>query len=119
VSTLITRCHEHKISVALDDFGTGFSNLGHLHMLDFNKVKLDQAFTRQMLDSDRCFELVRGIVNMIHSIKACVLAEGVETLPQAQMLKAMGVGYLQGWHISKPVLQEQMRAALAIRLDGL
>ena len=102
VRSLIERCHTHGIRVSLDDFGTGFSNLGHLHELEFDSVKLDQMFTRQMLTSPRCLELVRGIVNMVHAIGAEVIAEGVETAEQADQLKALGVRYLQGWHIGKP-----------------
>jgi len=102
VRSLIERCHTHGIRVSLDDFGTGFSNLGHLHELEFDSVKLDQMFTRQMLTSPRCLELVRGIVNMVHAIGADVIAEGVETAEQAEQLKTLGVRYLQGWHIGKP-----------------
>jgi diguanylate cyclase len=115
VRALIERCHELGIRVSLDDFGTGFSNLGHLHELAFDTVKLDQAFTRQMMSSDRCFELVRGIINMIHSIGATVIAEGVETREQALRLKALGVEYLQGWFVGKPGPASGMPEFLARR----
>jgi diguanylate cyclase len=112
VRELIERCHAMGIQVSLDDFGTGFSNLGHLHELAFDIVKLDQAFTRQMMSSERCFELVRSIINLIHSVGARVIAEGVETLEQAQTLRDLGVEYLQGWFIGKPAGAEQMREFL-------
>ncbi len=113
VRALIERCHELGIRVSLDDFGTGFSNLGHLHELAFDTVKLDQAFTRQMMTSERCFELVRGIINMIHSIGATVIAEGVETREQALRLQELGVEFLQGWFIGKPGPANSMPAFLA------
>jgi diguanylate cyclase len=112
VRGLIERCHEMGIRVSLDDFGTGFSNLGHLHELAFDTVKLDQAFTRQMMTSPRCFELVRGIINMIHSIGATVIAEGVETGEQATRLRGLGVEFLQGWYIGKPAPASDMLAFL-------
>lgn len=117
VHDLIVRCHAMKIRVSLDDFGTGFSNLGHLHELDFDIVKLDQAFTRQMMTSTRCFELVRGIVNMIHSVGAKVIAEGVESKEQALRLQSLGVEYLQGWYIGKPAPASEM--ANFLRRKGL
>lgn len=117
VHDLIQRCHKMKIRVSLDDFGTGFSNLGHLHELDFDIVKLDQAFTRQMMTSTRCFELVRGIVNMIHSVGAKVIAEGVESKEQALRLQSLGVEYLQGWYIGKPAPASEM--AQFLRRKGL
>ena len=119
VRSLIERCHTHGIRVSLDDFGTGFSNLGHLHELEFDSVKLDQTFTRQMLTSPRCLELVRGIVNMVHAIGADVIAEGVETAEQAEQLKALGVRYLQGWHIGKPGSPAQLQGFLQRRTLGV
>jgi EAL domain-containing protein (putative c-di-GMP-specific phosphodiesterase class I) len=118
VAALIDRCHELGISVSLDDFGTGYSSLGHLHQLRFDVVKLDQAFTRQMLTDPRCLELVRGIVRMILAIGAEALAEGVETLEQARALKSMGVRYLQGWLIGRPSPAEQMPEMLKLTFAG-
>lgn len=116
VEALIERCHELGISVALDDFGTGYSSLGHLHQLHFDVVKLDQAFTRQMLTDARCLELTRGIASMIQSIGADALAEGVETIEQARALKGMGVRYLQGWLIGRPLPAAQMRETLMFKI---
>jgi diguanylate cyclase len=112
VRALIDRCADFGIKVSLDDFGTGFSNLGHLHELAFDTVKLDQAFTRQMLDNAKCLELVRGIVNLIHAIGAKVIAEGVETRAQADKLRELGVEILQGWHVGKPLPASEMPSLL-------
>jgi diguanylate cyclase len=112
VRSLIERCHGYGIRVSLDDFGTGFSNLGHLHELAFDHVKLDQAFTRQMIGNRRCLELVRGIVNMVHAIGADVVAEGVESAEQAAALREMGVRYLQGWFVGKPSAADQLQPFL-------
>lgn len=112
VSELITRCHEIGLKVALDDFGTGYSCLGHLHQLDFDLVKIDQGFTRQMLDSMRVSALVCGIVSMIHAIDAQIIAEGVETQAQGKALAELGVRFLQGWLVGKPQPAEHIPASL-------
>jgi EAL domain-containing protein (putative c-di-GMP-specific phosphodiesterase class I) len=114
VSALITRCHELGLKVALDDFGTGYSCLGHLHQLDFDLVKIDQGFTRQMLDSMRVSALVCGIVSMIHAIDAEIIAEGVESQAQGKALAELGVRYLQGWLVGKPQPAERIPACLAM-----
>jgi diguanylate cyclase len=110
VQRLIQRCHEHGIKVAMDDFGTGFSNLGHLHALEFDSVKVDQAFPRQMMQSPRAMALLRSIVDMIHAIGADVVVEGIETAEQLEVLRSMGVRYAQGYVIGKPLLLEEVLA---------
>ncbi|MCU0754936.1 MAG: EAL domain-containing protein [Xanthomonadales bacterium] len=114
VSALIARCHEIGLKVALDDFGTGYSCLGHLHQLDFDVVKIDQGFTRQMLDSMRVSALVCGIVSMIHAIDAQIIAEGVESQAQGKALAELGVRFLQGWLVGKPLPADRIPASLAM-----
>jgi EAL domain-containing protein (putative c-di-GMP-specific phosphodiesterase class I) len=101
VSALIARAHSRGILVALDDFGTGSSNLGHLHKLHFDTVKLDQGFVRQMLAAPRCFAIVEAITAMVAALGADMVAEGVETEAQRDALAAMGCRYAQGWLIGK------------------
>jgi EAL domain-containing protein (putative c-di-GMP-specific phosphodiesterase class I) len=103
VGRLIDRCHELGMKVALDDFGTGFSNLGHLHKLRFDTVKLDQGFVRQMLSAPRCLAIVRAIVRMVDALDADLVAEGVETYDQLDALDQMGARYAQGYLIGKPM----------------
>lgn len=101
VSALIARAHARGILVALDDFGTGSSNLGHLHKLHFDTVKLDQGFVRQMLAAPRCYAIVQAIAAMVAALGADMVAEGVETEAQRDALAAMGCRYAQGWLIGK------------------
>jgi diguanylate cyclase len=108
VRRLIQRCHEFGIRVAMDDFGTGYSNLGHLHELEFDSVKVDQAFPRQMMQSNRAMALMRSIIDMIHAIGADTVVEGIETAEQMAALQAMGVRYAQGYLIGKPLLLEEV-----------
>jgi EAL domain-containing protein (putative c-di-GMP-specific phosphodiesterase class I) len=101
VSALIARAHAVGVKVALDDFGTGFSNLGHLHKLHFDTVKLDQGFVRQMLKAPRCHAIVQAITAMVSALDADMVAEGVETREQLEALRAIGCRYAQGWLIGK------------------
>jgi EAL domain-containing protein (putative c-di-GMP-specific phosphodiesterase class I) len=101
VHAVMRHCREHGIPFALDDFGTGYSNLTHLHRLDFEFVKVDQAFARHMFDSPRAMALVEAIVAMAHGLGAEVITEGVETPEQLQRLRELGVRYAQGYLIGQ------------------
>jgi EAL domain-containing protein (putative c-di-GMP-specific phosphodiesterase class I) len=102
VEAFIARCHHAGIRVALDDFGTGYSSLSHLHRLNFDTLKLDQAFVRQ-LDDPRCLAIVRAIVAMTNSLGCDMVAEGVETSTQLACLGELGCQYAQGYVIGKPL----------------
>ncbi|MEO6264702.1 MAG: EAL domain-containing protein [Luteimonas sp.] len=101
VAAVMQHCREHGIPFALDDFGTGYSNLTHLYKLDFEFVKIDQAFARHMFDSPRAMAIVEAIVAMAHGIGAQVVTEGVETHAQLQRLRELGVRYAQGYLIGQ------------------
>jgi EAL domain-containing protein (putative c-di-GMP-specific phosphodiesterase class I) len=101
VAAVMRHCREHGIPFALDDFGTGYSNLTHLHKLDFEFVKVDQAFCRQMFDSPRAMAIVEAIVAMAHGIGAQVIMEGVETREQLEALHRLGVRHAQGYLIGQ------------------
>ncbi|MEP6484992.1 MAG: EAL domain-containing protein [Rudaea sp.] len=101
VAGLIAHSHRAGMKVALDDFGTGYSNLGHLHKLAFDTLKLDQGFIRQ-LDDPRCMAIVRAVVSMADSLGCDIVAEGVETETQLAQLKALGCEYAQGYLVGKP-----------------
>jgi diguanylate cyclase len=102
VKAVVAQCHEAGIEVALDDFGTGFSNLGHLHELPFDTVKVDQAFARNMMHDPRALALVESIVAMIHALGASVVVEGIETDEQLQVLRGLECRFAQGYLIGRP-----------------
>jgi EAL domain-containing protein (putative c-di-GMP-specific phosphodiesterase class I) len=101
VAAVMQHCRGHGIRFALDDFGTGYSNLTHLHKLDFEYVKMDQAFARHMFDSPKAMAIVEAIVAMAHGIGARVICEGVETQAQLQRLRELDVRYAPGYLIGK------------------
>lgn len=110
VARFIGHCRAAGMRVALDDFGTGYSNLGHLHRLHFDTIKLDQGFIRQM-DDPRCLAIVRAIVGMAQSLECDMVAEGVETPEQLLQLRTLGCQFAQGWLVGKPL---PMGEALAL-----
>ena len=97
VAMVMQHCREHGVPFALDDFGTGYSNLTHLYRLDFEFIKVDQAFARHMFETPRAMALVESIVAMAHALGAQVITEGVETQQQLQRLRELGVRYAQGY----------------------
>ncbi|MEO8802821.1 MAG: EAL domain-containing protein [Rudaea sp.] len=107
VAALIDASHRAGILVALDDFGTGYSNLGHLHKLHFDTLKLDQGFVRQ-LDDPRCLAIVRAVVGMAEAIGCDMVAEGVETPAQMTQLNELGCQYAQGYLIGKPTSVDEI-----------
>jgi EAL domain-containing protein (putative c-di-GMP-specific phosphodiesterase class I) len=111
IATLIERAHLAGMKVSLDDFGTGYSNLGHLHKLAFDTIKIDQGFIRQ-LDDPRCLAIVRAVVGMAGSLNCDIVAEGVETQKQFDQLRELGAQYAQGWLVGKPASVDEALAAI-------
>ena len=115
VAAVMRHCREHGIPFALDDFGTGYSNLTHLHRLDFEFVKVDQAFCRQMFDSPSAMAIVEAIVAMAHGIGAQVIMEGVETREQLEALGRLGVRHAQGYLVGQAAPVHEVLSGEAAR----
>ena len=110
VAVLLDRAHSAGMKVALDDFGTGYSNLGPVLTLDFDRIKLDQGFTRA-LDTPRGLAIVRAIVAMSAALDCEMIAEGVEVAEQLQALRELDCSYAQGWLVGRPIsLQEVLES---------
>lgn len=86
----------------LDDFGTGYASFRYMQLLPINVVKIDQTFTQSLLQSDKTQCLVDGMVQFGKSMNFTVLAEGVETEQQKDLLKDFGCDGIQGYLIAKP-----------------
>ncbi len=91
------------ITVAIDDFGTGFSSLSYLSKLPVNTLKIDRSFIVEMTNGPEGLALVSMIINLAHALKLKVVAEGVETEQQSQLLLLMSCDEIQGFLFSKPV----------------
>ena len=94
------------VSIAIDDFGTGFSSLGYLSKLPVDTLKIDRSFVTDMTAGPQGLTLVSTIINLAHSLKLNVVAEGVETEEQSRVLRLLNCDEMQGYLFSKPVPSE-------------
>ena len=90
------------VAWSLDDFGTGYSSLSYLHRLHVDTVKVDRSFVSR-IGLDDGSEMVRAIAAIAHNMGMDVVAEGVETIEQLELLRAIGCEYAQGFYFSRPV----------------
>ncbi len=91
------------IQISLDDFGTGYSSMSYLKNIPLNTLKIDRSFVKELPHSNENFAIVLAIISMAKSLGYSIVAEGVETLEQAQMLNQLNCDVLQGFFFSKPV----------------
>jgi diguanylate cyclase (GGDEF)-like protein/PAS domain S-box-containing protein len=104
--TILAQLHQfrdHNIEVAMDDFGTGYSSLSYLKKFDIDYLKIDQAFTRGIAPGTDDLALCQAIIVMAHTLGLNVIAEGIETEDQLQLLIDSGCDYAQGYYFSKPL----------------
>ncbi|WP_264756449.1 MULTISPECIES: EAL domain-containing protein [Marinobacter] len=95
--------HDHGFTVAIDDFGTGYSSLARLAFLPVNTLKLDKSFLDDMHKSDMARQLVTTIVQMADNLRLNLVAEGIETDDQLQMLAELQCPLGQGFLFTKPL----------------
>ena len=95
------------VRIALDDFGTGYSSLSYLRKFRFDRIKIDQAFVRELRSEDS-HVLVRAIVDIAAGLNMSVTAEGIETAEQAQELTLIGCDELQGYFFGRPTTIERL-----------
>ncbi|OJV62995.1 MAG: hypothetical protein BGO41_09835 [Clostridiales bacterium 38-18] len=88
--------------ISLDDFGTGYSSLSYLSRLGFDELKIDRSFVQMIGKDDRTINLVRAIINLKDTYGIDIVAEGVETVDQSEVLKMLGCNVHQGFLFSKP-----------------
>ena len=98
------------IQVAIDDFGTGYSSLAYLKKFDIDYLKIDQSFTRNLAPASDSLALCEAIVGMAHRLGLQVIAEGVETPEQHQLLVQIGCDFGQGYLFSKPLPPDEFEA---------
>jgi diguanylate cyclase (GGDEF)-like protein len=91
------------VSVSLDDFGTGYSSLSYLQQYDIDYLKIDQSFVRNLTPHSRGMALCKAIVLMAHELGMKVIAEGVETTRQRDLLMAAGCDFAQGYLFARPM----------------
>jgi EAL domain-containing protein (putative c-di-GMP-specific phosphodiesterase class I) len=94
------------VSIALDDFGTGYSSLSYLVSFPLDRIKIDRLFISRLGISRESDLIVRSISQLARNFNCTVVAEGIETPEQLQRLRALRVGYGQGYLLGRPLAAE-------------
>lgn len=102
---------ELGVKMAMDDFGTGYSSLSYLRRFHFDKVKIDREFVKDYPEKEDG-TLAKTIINLSHSLKLKVLAEGVETEEQIEFMKKNSCDEIQGYYYSPPVTEDKFQELL-------
>jgi diguanylate cyclase (GGDEF)-like protein/PAS domain S-box-containing protein len=105
---------EIGVRLAIDDFGTGYSSLSYLLQLPINVLKIDKSFVTGIAASWRQYALVEGIVRLAGTLEVEVIAEGIETETERELLAGMGCQYGQGYLLSVPVEAAKAEALLSL-----
>ena len=94
-------------TIAIDDFGTGYSNLARLRAMPLDRVKLDQTLISDIETSDKARIIVQAVIHLIKGVGCEVVAEAVETVAQADILRAMGCDVVQGYVFAHPMFEDE------------
>ncbi|MGP9800186.1 putative bifunctional diguanylate cyclase/phosphodiesterase [Rheinheimera sp. NSM] len=102
-SNHVMELQQMGIRVSIDDFGTGYSSLAYLRRMPIDKIKIDRSFVMDMAGNDSDMMIVKTMIKLAHGLGKRILAEGVETAVQLQLLKNMSCDAVQGYYIAKPL----------------
>jgi EAL domain-containing protein (putative c-di-GMP-specific phosphodiesterase class I) len=105
----LTALCELGVKIAIDDFGTGYSSLSYLSLFPIHTLKIDKTFIHNICREGKQRRMVRAIIRMAQDMELEVIAEGVETISQLNLVEAMGCDVIQGYYYSKPYKAEKLR----------
>ncbi|MFC4785476.1 sensor domain-containing protein [Nocardioides sp. MAHUQ-72] len=111
---LLTRLRERGFGVAVDDFGTGHSSLAYLRRLPLSVLKIDRSFVAELSSDASALAIAGSIIDLARTIGVTVVAEGVETTGDAELLRGLGCDAAQGWLWSRAVPPDEALAAGAL-----
>lgn len=102
-SKLLQELVDKNIKVSIDDFGTGYSSLNYLTALPISTLKIDKSFIDKICNDNKSRSIIECIIELSKKLNYNVVAEGVESLEQKELLKKMGCTFIQGYYYSKPL----------------
>ena len=111
---VLRQLRDFGVKIYLDDFGTGYSSLSHLHKLPVDALKIDRSFVKSLLLPDRP-AIVESILALARTLHTSVVAEGIETEPQARELERLGCSHAQGFLFSRAVSAEAVEQMLGAK----
>ena len=115
VAETMTELRAMGVRIDLDDFGTGYSSLSYLHQFPIDTLKIDRSFVQRIGENEDGREIVNTILALAESLDMEVVAEGVETEQQLELLRKMHCGFAQGYHLSRPIEAPQFEALISAR----
>lgn len=104
----LSELRKNNIKIAIDDFGTGYSSLSYLTFLPIDIIKFDKSLCEKFLELDD-LSVIENLINLSHSFKLSVVAEGIEEYSQVEKLKRVKCDYIQGYYFSKPLDPEDVQ----------
>jgi EAL domain-containing protein (putative c-di-GMP-specific phosphodiesterase class I) len=107
---LLTEIKARNIQVSIDDFGTGYSSLNYIHRLPADYLKIDCSFVNQIQETERNYQVVRTIITLSNQLGLAVIAEGIETSAQLDILRDLECEFGQGYLFSKPLSVQEIEA---------
>lgn len=109
---VLTRLKSLGVQLSIDDFGTGYSSLNYLHRLPFDTLKIDRSFVYSVGEKGENSEILQTIISLAKNLKMKVIAEGIETESQLNLLQNLGCDYGQGYLMSKPKPRDEAEKML-------
>jgi diguanylate cyclase (GGDEF)-like protein len=97
-------------AIAIDDFGTGYSNIARLRQLPIDRVKLDPSLIHDIDSSEQARVVVQAVIQLVRAVRCELVAEAVETVAQADILRAMGCETIQGFVFAQPMMESEFIA---------
>ncbi|GHC30290.1 GGDEF domain-containing protein [Kushneria pakistanensis] len=106
------------VSIVLDDFGTGYSALSYIDQYEIDAIKVDRTFVLRMVLHQRSMAIMQSLLWLGRALELDIVAEGVETLEQLEMLQSLGCPLAQGYFLSRPMTPEQIEGLLSRREEA-
>jgi diguanylate cyclase (GGDEF)-like protein len=110
VLTEIAALRADGAAIAIDDFGTGYSNIARLRQLPIDRVKLDPSLIHDIVSSEQARVVVQAVIQLVRAVDCELVAEAVETVAQADILRAMGCETIQGFVFAQPMMEAEFMA---------
>ncbi|ABK45881.1 diguanylate cyclase/phosphodiesterase with PAS/PAC sensor(s) [Magnetococcus marinus MC-1] len=113
-AALLQALHQLGYKIAIDDFGTGYSSLSYLKNFPIHTLKIDRSFVMEVAHNQESRTIVQAIISMAHALGYDLVAEGVETAAQVNVLQGLGCGIMQGFHYARPAPLHEILEILSL-----